>query len=326
MKIAIIGTGAYSLALATAMAKKDLNEIYMWTESEEKVIEFRKTGMIKSIFDGYKMPKNVFLSHSYEDVLMNADVVFIAVVAKYMDAVCADIKAFITPTTPVCIATKGIEQDTCKFVSDLYQDLVGFDNVSVISGPSFAIDIINDEPIGLSIASKNVDNIKSIKQVLENDKLKLRETSDLIGVQICGSIKNVIAIAAGVLSGLGYSESAQAFLITEATHDIKELIVGLNGDKRTVLSFSGIGDLLLTCTSIKSRNFSFGRIVGEGKTKSEIEEHLKNNTVEGYYTLKSIYSLVKSKNIEMPIIDLIYKIIMNYEDPKLLVDFLIKKK
>ena len=326
MKIAIIGTGSYSLALAATMAKKEENNIWMWTEDIKKVDEVKVTKKLSSINDNYQIPSNINLSHSYEEVLKDADVIFIMVVAKYMEVVCCDIKKLITPNTPVCIGTKGIEQDTCQMVSDVYKTCVGLDNVSVISGPSFAIDIFNDEPIGLSIASTNEKNIEVVKQVLQNDRVKLRESNDLIGVQICGSVKNVIAIAAGILSGLGYSESTQAFLITEASNDIKELINGLGGDGKTILSYAGIGDLLLTCTSTKSRNFSFGKIIGEGKTKTEIIEHLKYNTVEGYYTLKSIYNLVKSNKIEMPIIDLIYKIIINYENPTLLIDFLINKR
>jgi glycerol-3-phosphate dehydrogenase (NAD(P)+) len=195
-----------------------------------------------------------------------------------------------------------------------------------MSGPSFAIDMAKNNPVGLSLASHSKKAIKAIKDVLENDTLKLRETTDLIGVQICGSVKNIIAVAAGMLDGLGYPESTQSFLITEALNDIKNLIGALGGNPKTITSFAGVGDLLLTCTSTKSRNFTFGRVIGLGATKEEKESHLKQNTVEGYYTLKSIYKLIKNKKIKMPIIDLIYKIVMNDEDPKLLISFLVNKK
>ena len=184
----------------------------------------------------------------------------------------------------------------------------------------------NNNPVGLSIASHSKKAIKEIKKILVNDTLKLRETNDLIGVQICGSVKNIIAVAAGMLSGMEYPESTQSFLITESLHDIKALISALGGNPKTILSFAGVGDLLLTCTSTKSRNYSFGQLVGKGATKEEIESHLKVNTVEGYHTLKSIYKLIKKKKIKMPIIDLIYKIVINHEDPQLLVKFLVNKK
>ena len=138
-----------------------------------------------------------------------------------------------------------------------------------------------------------------MKDVLENDTLKLRETTDLIGVQICGSVKNIIAVAAGMLSGMEYPESTQSFLITESLHDIKNLINALGGNPKTILSFAGVGDLLLTCTSTKSRNYSFGKMIGSGATKEEKEAHLATTTVEGYHTLKSIYKLIKKKKIKM---------------------------
>ena len=129
-----------------------------------------------------------------------------------------------------------------------------------------------------------------------------------------------------MLAGMNYPESTQSFLITESIHDIKSLITKLGGNPKTILSFAGIGDLLLTCTSTKSRNFSFGYLIGSGATKEEIDKYLSETTVEGYNTLKSIYKLIRNKKIKMPIIDLIYKIIMNNEPPQELVKFLINKK
>lgn len=325
MKIALIGTGVYGVAIATAINKKQKN-ITMWTESQERYNNYLKDGCIKDVIPGLETPKNIKLTMSYEKAVKNADVVFITSTAAYVGSICHSIKEYITKKTVVCIASKGIENTTCSFLSDIAYEELKIKNIAIISGPSFAVDMASNNPVGLSIASHSKKAIKTIKEVLENDTLKLRDTTDLIGVQICGSIKNVIAVAAGMLDGMNYPESTQSFLITEALNDIKNLIAALGGNPKTITSFAGVGDLLLTCTSTKSRNFSFGRVIGEGATKEEIEKHLKENTVEGYYTLKSIYKLIKNKKIKMPIIDLIYKIVMNNEDPKLLVSFLINKK
>lgn len=142
----------------------------------------------------------------------------------------------------------------------------------------------------------------------------------------CGAIKNVIAIAAGILKGLGYSESTQAFLINESLHDIKHIIYYLGGNPKTILSFAGIGDLMLTCTSTKSRNYSFGYIIGNTNDIKQIKNYLKNNTVEGYYTLDTVYKLLKSKNINIELITTIYNIVYNYESPNSLANLLITKK
>lgn len=325
MKVALIGTGVYGVALSSEVYKNTKN-ITMWTESQERYDRYLKEGYISGVIAGYDSPKSIKLTMDYKEAVKGADVVLITSTAAFVGSICREIKPYITKKTVICIASKGIENTTCSFLSDIAYEELKIKHIAIISGPSFAIDMVAGNPVGLSIASHSKKAIKLIKEVLENETLKLRDTNDLIGVQICGSIKNVIAVASGMLAGMNYPESTQSFLITEALNDIKNLITALGGNPKTINSFAGVGDLLLTCTSVKSRNFSFGRLVGTGATKEQIEQHLQHNTVEGYYTLKSIYKLIKNKKIKMPIIDLIYKIIMNGEDPKLLVAFLINKK
>ena len=326
MKIAMIGVGAYSTALTLMLSKKENNNIMMWTENLEIAKEFNETHKLNKIFPDLEMPFNVNVTNSYEEALKDASLIFLAPAAKYVKSVCESLKPYYKKHIPICIASKGIEESTGSFLSDIVKDELETENVSVLSGPTFAIDMVNNEPIALALAGTNEDTIRIVKENLSNDTLKLRECTDLIGIQICGSIKNVIAIAAGIIKGLGYTESTLAFLINESLHDIKYLIDELGGDKKTVLSFAGVGDLLLTCTSTKSRNFSFGYTVGSTKDPKVIKDFLESHTVEGYYTLSSIYKLVKTNNINLPIINLIYDIIMNDKDPNLLAKFLIEKK
>jgi glycerol-3-phosphate dehydrogenase (NAD(P)+) len=297
----------------------------MWTESEERYKNYIKNGYITNTIENHSLPKDIKLTTSYEEAIKDSKIIFLVPAAAYVGKVCQDIKNIVTKDQIICIASKGIDNNKCEFLSDIVSNTLKTKKIANISGPSFAIDMIDKNPIGLSIASKSKKVIKAIKEVLANDTLKLRDTNDLIGLQICGSIKNVIAVASGILDGLGYPESTRSFLITESLHDIKELISKLGGNPKTILSFAGVGDLLLTCTSTKSRNFSFGRVLATNN-KKEIAEYLNNNTVEGYYTLKSIYKLVKKKRIKMPIIDLIYDIVMNGKNPNKLGEFLINKK
>lgn len=322
-KIAIIGTGAYGLSIALALLKK-CDTVTMWVESEERANWLNNNRKNSGILPNIEIPEKVEFSNDYQYVIKDTNIVFIAVVAKFVNSVTKELSKYDLKNKHFCIMSKGIEQNTCEFVHDVFKRNIKTKNLCVISGPSFAIDIAHDEPIGLSIASKNKETIKVISKVLANDKIKLRPTNDLIGVELCGSIKNVIAIAAGILDGLGYSESTRSFLITESLHDIKSLIYGLGGNKKTILSFAGVGDLLLTATTKKSRNYSYGVLIGQKKL-SEAYDYVNNTTVEGYYTLKSIYTLVKRKKISMPIINLIYQIILNNKEPEKLAEFLIKK-
>lgn len=322
-KISIIGTGAYGLSIAIALLKK-CDNVSMWVESIDRAKYIDKHRKNSGILPNITIPDNITFSNDLDSVIKDSKVIFIAVTAKYVDMVTKMLSKCNIKNKYFCILSKGIEQNTCEFVTDVFKRNIKSKYVSVISGPSFAIDIANNQPVGLTIASKNKQTIEKIKQVLSNDTIKLRSSNDLIGVELCGSIKNVIAISAGILDGLGYEESTRSFLITESLHDIKSLIYGLGGKKKTILSFAGVGDLLLTATSEKSRNYTYGVLIGQGKIE-EANKYVENTTVEGYYTLKSIYTLIKRKKIDMPIINLIYQIIINKKEPTKLAQFLIMK-
>lgn len=322
-QISIIGTGAYGLSVALSLLKKN-KSIKMWVESEERAEFLNNNRDNSGILPNIVIPETIEFSNDYENVISGSDIIFIAVAAKFVGPVAESLSKYNIKNKHFCILSKGIEQNTCEFVTDVFKRYIKTKKLAVISGPSFAIDLANNQPIGLTIASKSKETINTIKKVMQNDMLKLRSSNDIIGVELSGSIKNVIAIAAGILEGMGYAESTRSFLITESLHDIKNLIYGLGGKKKTILSFAGVGDLLLTATSTKSRNYSYGLLIGQEKIK-EAEEYEKNNTVEGYYTLKSIYTLIRRKKIKMPIINLIYQIIINKKDPTTLVEFLIKK-
>lgn len=324
MKITIIGTGAYSVGIALSLAKNTNNTIMLWSENKDYVKEFNETRKIKEIFDTVTFPSNISITNSYEEALKDTSLIFLITSAKYILPVCKNILPYYN-NTPICIASKGIEHTTLSPLSVLVKNTLHTKNICVISGPTFAIDLINNEPAALAIAGYNNKTIKIVQDNLSNETLKLRKSSDIIGIQLCGSVKNIVAIAAGILKGLGYSESTQAFLINESLHDMKNIISALGGKKKTILSFAGIGDLLLTCSSIKSRNYSFGYVIGSTKNKDKIEEYLRNNTVEGYYTLNSIYKMLQKKGIEIPLITLINDIVCNGTNPNDLAEFLIKK-
>ena len=319
MKVGIIGAGAYALALAHVF--KQNNDVIIWTKLEDEYKELKEKRTNEKVLPNFKLDGNTKITLDLKEVT-KVDLIIVAIPAKFVDSISKELKGLIKKQY-VCIATKGIEQETCLFPIDVFKKYNKTSRIAVISGPSFARDIITDCPIGISVASKSKKTINIIKKSLENTNIKLRETRDIIGIEICGSIKNVIAIASGILNGLGYPESTEAMFITESLHDIKNLIKALGGSKKTILSYAGFGDLLLTCTSYKSRNFTFGNIIGKKEPK---EDYIKNNTIEGLYTLKSIYKLIKNKNVDMPIIDLIYDIVFKDKDPNLLSEFLIVKE
>lgn len=325
MKISVIGLGVYSLAISKMLAKKDENEIVIWTENNEKYEEYKKTKKVASVFDT-KLPKNIKISASMEDTLENTNLIYIITASKYVDIVTKQMKPYYNPEIPVCIASKGIEESREELLSNIVKNALKTNNIAVISGPTFAVDILNNEPVALALASKTKKAKEYVLNTLANDTLKLRPSKDMIGIQMCGSIKNVIAIASGILSGLGYSNSTQSFLINESLHDIKDIIKIFGGNPKTILSFAGVGDLMLTCTSTKSRNFSFGVIVGSTKDQNKINEYLATHTVEGYNTLEIVYKMLQKKGIEIELITTIYDIVYNGVGANTLAKFLVTKK
>lgn len=325
MKISVIGLGMYSLAISKMLAKKENNKIMIWTENNAKYEEYKKTKKVASVYDT-EMPKNIKVSNSLEEVLKDAELIYIITASKYVDIITKKMKEFYNPDVPICIASKGIEESREELLSNIVKDNLKTKNIAVISGPTFAVDIINNEPVALALASKSNKAKEYVLNTLANDTLKLRPSKDMIGIQMCGAAKNVIAIASGILSGLGYSNSTQSFLINESLHDIKDIIKIFGGKPKTILSFAGVGDLMLTCTSTKSRNFSFGFTIGSTKDPKKINEYLVNNTVEGYNTLEVIYKMLNKRGTPIDLITTIYNIVYNEEDPNTLASFLITKK
>lgn len=322
MKVTILGCGAYGLALASILVKNKV-DVGMWSYSnEEKEIltKSRKSNKLEN----YKIPECINFSTDMNEVVKDCNLIVIAVPTFSFESTVIKLKECIDKRQPVLIATKGIQQDTCLFLHDVFKKHCK-NKIAVISGPSFAVDIVKEVPIGLSLATKynSVDIV--VRKCFENKLTKFRRTNDIIGVEVCGSIKNVMAIASGMLEGMNATPSTKALFLTESMNDIKELLFALGGKKKTILSFAGFGDILMTSTSPSSRNFSFGCLIGKGKSKQVIDNYLKETTVEGMYTLQSIHKLVKKKNVKMPIINLIYDIINGKKEKEEILSFLINK-
>ena len=322
MKAGVLGAGAFGLALSHILVKNKVT-VEMWTHNEEEAKVLDKKRISKKL-DGYKIPKEIKFSTNLEETVKGKDLIVMAIPAFAFEDVTKQLSKYIKKNQPVLIATKGIQQNTCLFLNDVFAKYLK-NSVAVISGPTFAVDMIKDAPIGFSMATKSHKIEMVIRKCFENSTTKFRRTRDITGIEICGSIKNVMAIASGMLEGMGVTDSTRALFLTESMNDIKELIDALGGKKKSILSFAGFGDILMTCTSKNSRNFSFGYLIGSGASKEEIDKYLENTTVEGMYTLKSIHKLVRRKKVKMPIINLIHDIIEGKKDKEEMLRFLIQK-
>lgn len=305
MKIGFIGCGVYALALARIL-KINNCKIVMWSKFKGE------TGELEKKYDYINFTNN------FEDI-QNSDLIIVAIPSSFVIDTLEEYKNYYMGED-ILIASKGILRDS-SFISDSVKRILNTDKISVISGPTFAVDIEDKIPLGLSLGSNQEKSLSLVKKAFETDYLKLEVIDDVEGIEFCGSVKNVIAISTGIIDGLGYPESTRYMYLTKIIKKLKEVIVLLGGKKETIDSYAGIGDLFLTSTCSKSRNYSFGVVIGKNE---DMDNYLKNNTTEGYYSLKEIYNLCIDKKIDFEIIDILYKIIYEENDLNLFIDYLKK--
>lgn len=321
VKVGIYGTGAYGLALASILMNNNI-EVTMWTKFEEEKNLLEQTRKNEKLLPNFILDNSVAITTSIEECAEGKDLLIIVIPIAFIDGLCQELKEYVSDETNICIASKGIEQNTGFFAHEIVSKYIDVSKIAVLSGPSFAKDIILKNPIGLTLATNSKEMREIVNRVLVTNYIKIDYVNDVIGTEICGSVKNVIAIASGMLEGLGVNDSTKAMFLTTALNDIQKIIVKFDGNISTALSYAGIGDLILTCNSENSRNYTFGKMLGQGANKEKIGSYLQNTTVEGYYTLNAIYELLHKTNMNVPLIDTLYHVINGDRKPDTILDCL----
>ena len=317
MKIAIVGSGAFGIALSHVFIK-NTSDIAMWTvpNEYEELIKYRTNDKVLS---GIKVDDRIKISTNLKEVVKDAKIIVIVIPVKYIGNTIKEVANYITDNQHICIASKGIIDEECEFAYRTIQKYIHNDKIGVISGGTFAIDMAKEYPMGLTVASNNEDTTMVIKAALTTNFITCEVSDDVIGVEICGAIKNILAIAMGILEGLSVVESTKYTFMTKCINDISKMICSLGGKKDTVFTYAGIGDILLTCSSSKSRNFTLGKMIGELSSKEEINNYIENTTIEGLYTLKSMKNLLNQHNISMDLINYLEDVIYNDANPESLI-------
>lgn len=314
MKISILGTGAYGLALSF-MFHENYHNISMWTAFKEEKELLEKERKYEKVLPNIKIPEEIEFTCDMEKCLENSDLVVLAVPAKAFESVCIQLKKYIKKE-PILIASKGIENESLRFLHEIVREHILENNIAVISGPTFAIDMASKEKIALTLASQDEEVRTFIRSILENKYLKIEETNDMVSAEVCGAYKNIVAIGAGILEGLNVSVSTKCRFLTDTFKEMKNLIISLGGNTEYMISYAGFGDFILTCTSDKSRNYTLGKMIGSKQNKETIDEYVKNTTIEGLYTLKSIQKMMNEKNIELSLIPVLSSIIEGKRNPE----------
>lgn len=312
MNITILGCGAYGTALAHMFKENNCN-IKMWNKFEDVFPNLKK-----------ELP-NIEFTTDMKESLENTELIVIAIPIAFLDDVAIELSKFYK-NQDILIASKGININDGLFANQIIEKHIKINNIGAISGGTFAIDMKSKKVMGLTLGTTSQSLITKVKKALENKYLKIQYTSDLIGVEICGAIKNVMAIGFGILDGANYPESSRFLFLTEAIYEINKLIKELNGKNNTIMSYAGIDDIMMTCTSSKSRNYTLGKLLGENKDQDTIEEYKKNTTVEGLGTALAIHNLCKKINLKLNICNIIYNILYNNENSIELIKYLEEKE
>lgn len=312
MNITILGCGAYGTALAHMFKENNCN-IKMWNKFEDVFPNLKK-----------ELP-NIEFTTDMKESLENTELIVIAIPIAFLDDVAIELSKFYK-NQDILIASKGININDGLFANQIIEKHIKINNIGAISGGTFAIDMKSKKVMGLTLGTTSQSLITKVKNALENKHLKIQYTSDLIGVEICGAIKNVMAIGFGILDGANYPESSRFLFLTEAIYEINKLIKELNGKNNTIMSYAGIDDIMMTCTSSKSRNYTLGKLLGENKDQDTIEEYKKNTTVEGLGTALAIHNLCKKINLKLNICNIIYNILYNNENSITLIKYLEEKE
>ncbi len=300
--ISVIGGGAWGTALAQNFAGED-RSVTLWVR-EPEVVEQINTQRSNPFLKGVILDRHITAVNSLSKAA-ESDVLLIVTPAQAVRTVLGSLRSTDLHTKSIVICSKGFEIGTGKLLSQVAHEEVPEAKIAVLTGPTFASDIAKGLPSAMTLACEDKDHAAALRDFLGTKRLRPYASTDVIGTQIGGAIKNVIAIASGIATGRGLGESARAALITRGISEMSRLTSAMGGRKETLMGMCGAGDLILTCTSMQSRNYSFGMALGEGKSIDSILGE-RNSVTEGYHTAKAVMTLAKNQAIDMPVCETVY--------------------
>ena len=321
MKLGIIGTGAYAIALTSLLEEKNFSTI-MWTKLENEYNELTNNHTNLSIID-YKLKSNISFTMNLEELSDKSRAIIIAIPAKFLKETIKELKPFYH-NQPILIATKGMIKENNLLIHEYLQKELNTNNIACISGPSFAKDIILKQPIGLTIGSNDLNTLNYFYNIFSNiSNLSIEKVNDIISIELFGIFKNIIAIGSGLLNGMNINTSTITKFLYDASLDIKDIIKKLDKDINTFYTYAGFGDYLLTTTSNESRNYTFGYLIGKNEN---YDDYKNKTTIEGLDNLDTIINYLNSKNIKFNLLNLLNYIINKKQNKEELINYLKNKE
>jgi glycerol-3-phosphate dehydrogenase (NAD(P)+) len=327
LKVAVIGAGSWGTALAHVAAENN-NNTYLWVRRRELAEEIIKTGENRPYLPGADISPKINVSTDIKQVVTDADIVIMAVPSQAIRSMARQIRSFVKEDAIITSASKGIEINSLKRMSQVLAEELDnrkSHNIVALSGPSHAEEVIRNLPTAIVAASPGQEAAEKVQDVLINNNFRVYTNTDIIGVELGGALKNVIAICSGISDGLGFGDNTRAALMTRGIVEITRLGVKLGASPETFSGLSGIGDLIVTCSSDLSRNRKAGIDIGRGKTVEEVMQST-NMVIEGINTTRAAFLLSQKHKIEMPITEQAYRVLFKGKDPLLAVNSLMSRE
>ncbi|MGY3777243.1 NAD(P)H-dependent glycerol-3-phosphate dehydrogenase [Isobaculum melis] len=311
--IAVLGAGSWGTSLALVLEENG-HDVRLWGNHVEQMREINEAHTNKRYLPDVTLAAGIKGYTDLAEAIKDVDVILFVVPTKAIRSVAKQVSSLLTKPAIIVHASKGLEQDTHKRVSEILAEEIPValrEAIVVLSGPSHAEEVANKDITTITSASENEAAAKFVQDIFMNDYFRIYTNSDVIGVEMGAALKNIIAVGAGVLHGLGYGDNAKAALMTRGLAEISRLGVSFGANPLTFIGLSGVGDLIVTCTSVHSRNWRAGDMIGQGKALPEILESM-GMIVEGVATTKAAYELAAEKGVDMPITNAIYDVL--YQD------------
>lgn len=311
-KICVIGGGSWGTAISKLLSENNM-DVTVWFRDKKKAEDVKSSRENSKYLPGIVIPDEISITDDITESIGTSDIIVIAIPTQQVRNVLALYKDVIASKTILVNLSKGLEKDTLLRISQICKEILPDNKFVALSGPSHAEEVALRMPTTVVAASEDSEAAKKIQDVFMNDYFRVYTNSDVIGVEIGGALKNVIALAAGISDGLGFGDNTKAAIINRGIQEISRLAESMGADKLTFLGLSGIGDLIVTCTSMHSRNRRAGILIGKGLTKEEAVKEV-GMVVEGIITTHAAYNLANKLSIEMPIVNELYAIL--YEGEK----------
>lgn len=319
MRIAVLGSGSWGSAISVHFGRAGFN-VVQWCREREVAEEINKKKENSLFLPRIRYPEMVLATTSVKEAVEGAEFVFSVIPTQFTRKFWEENRESLKDKKLIC-ASKGIEINSLKSLSQVYEEVFGnTENYYILSGPTFALEVAKGFPAAASIANFNLERALKTAKLLTVKPFRLYANSDVLGVELGGALKNVIAIATGISDGMGMGNNARAALITRGLHEIKRLGKAMGAKEETFYGLSGVGDLVLTCTGELSRNRKFGLSLGKGERRTE-----GKFIVEGVYTVKATVELGKRLKVELPISEAVYRIIYKGKEPKEVMEELLSR-